>query len=238
MTPAERQQIEAELSTLSPGDVVKAASAQAVALAKKNASVAAAAARREADAVGNVVVVGSTDGELGAQLLALFEAEAEAGEMGGKGVARVASASGVSLADVKALLGGGAGDDEKEEEEKVRVSGLLKEAKTLVIIPAQSGKKKKGGGGGGGGLAGLFGGGGGGGGGGGDGGAGDGLSDEEVTALLDACRKELKHVLCLSIGSFAGGGGGGGGLFGSGGNDDKLFPAESSAEQVKGVFVF
>ncbi|CAM9294060.1 unnamed protein product [Pylaiella littoralis] len=84
--------------------------------------------------------------------------------------------------------------------------------------------------GGGGGLGGLFGGGGGGGG---DAAKGGGLSDEEVVALIEACGKELKHIVCLSVGGAAGGGSGGGGLFGGGGGgaEDKGFPGESMAEQ-------
>lgn len=210
------------MRTLSPADVIKQASAQAAAAAKKNASAAAAAARRTAEAAGAVVVVGAggdgEDGPLGAAVLALFEEEVAA--VGEKGAARVTSVSGVPLSTAKGLGGGGGGDGD--------VRAALEGVKTLVIVPGDSGSKKKKGGGGGGGLGGLFGGGGGE-----DAVKGEGLSDEEVVGLLDACGQSLKHVVCLSVGG-ASSGGGGGGLFGGGGGgaEDKGFPGESTAEQV------
>eukprot|EP00752_Nemacystus_decipiens_P001587 g1548.t1 len=220
VTPEERNQMEAEMRTLSPKDVVKAAAAQAAAQAKKNASAAAAAARRSAEAAGAVVVVGAggEDGALGAAVLGLFESELA--EVGEKGAARVTSVYNVSLAAAKAL---------REDDEEMMAA--LRGVKTLVVVPADSasGKGKKRGGGGGGGLGGMFGGGGGGGGKGGEAMKGEGLSDGEVVSLLEACGEGLKHVVCLSVG---GASGGGGGLFGGGGgSEDKGFPGESAAEQ-------
>lgn len=225
MTPEERNQIEAELSTLSPSDVIKAAAEQARSLAQKNASAQAMAARRIADSAGDVVVVGGVrssksddghgdgDGEsdLGAQILALFDDEA--GEMEGKGVARVTSVEGISITEAKGLGEG--------------VKNSLAGVKTLVIVPADSSsanKKKSGSG-----FGAMFGGGGGG-----DAGSGTGsLTDGEASALIDACGDNVKHVVCLSVGSSTGGGGGGGLFGGGGGSEEKGFPGESSTEQVQ-----
>ena len=218
MTAEERNQIEAELRALPPSDVVKAASAQAANLERRNAS----SARRAAESAGNVVVVGASDGDLGARVMALFEAEAGMSEEGGsKGPAGVAAVVGVSLNQARAL----------DNHDEVKTS--LRGAKTLVIVPAdhsrRSGAKPRGGEGLGSGLGGFFGGGG--------DAAGEEkrtaeLTDEEATRVLRACGEGLKHVVCLSVGSARGGGGVGGGLFGRGGQDDKNFPPESATEQV------
>ena len=131
VTQAERNQMEAEMRTLSPADVVKAAAAQAAAQAKKNASAAAAAARRSAEAAGAVVVVGAggEDGALGAAVLKLFEAELR--EVGEKGAARVTSVYNVSLAAAKEL---------REDDGEMRAA--LGEVKTLVVVPADSASGK------------------------------------------------------------------------------------------------
>lgn len=214
MTAEERSnQMEAELRVLSPKDVVSAAAAQALARTKRNASANAAVARRAAEAAGNVVVVGASDGELGSRVLGLFEKEA--GVEGGKGRgAGVVSVAGVSLEEARAV------------DEDIKV--ILRLVNTLVVIPADDGGNKSGSSmtpKGGGMLGGLFGVGGG------RGQEGAGLTDEEATRVLGACGEGLKHVVCLSAG--AAGGSGGGGLFGGGGQDDKSFPPESEAEQVR-----
>eukprot|EP00903_Cladosiphon_okamuranus_P013806 g12849.t1 len=151
VTREERNQMEAEMRTLSPADVVKAAAAQAAAQAKKNASAAAAAARRSAEAAGAVVVVGAGggDGALGATVLELFESELR--EVGEKGAARVTSVYNASLAAAKEL---------REDDNGLRAA--LEGVKTLVVVPADSASGKGGGGGGVGlgGGGGLFGGGG------------------------------------------------------------------------------
>lgn len=217
MTAKERSnQMEAELRTLSPKDVVSAAAAQSLARARKNASANAAVARQAAEAAGNVVVVGASDGELGSKVLSLFEKEAVVEEDKGRRAAGVDSVAGVSLEEARAVV-----EDIKE---------ILQRVNTLVVVPADDSGSKSGSSmntKGGGMLGGLFGGGGG------KGKEGAGLTDEEATRVLGACGEGLKHVVCLSAG--AAGGSGGGGLFGGGGQDDKSFPPESEAEQVRHV---
>lgn len=113
------------------------------AIARRNATLAASGARREAQSAGHVVVIGAGDGDLGARVVDLFADDVALEE---KGAGGVQSVEGISLAEARAVAAGSGGGGGGTGRISV-VKAALERVKTLVVLPSDPGPKGPSGGG-------------------------------------------------------------------------------------------
>lgn len=113
-------------------------------LARRNATASAAAARRDAQSAGHVVVVGASDGDVGARVLDLLSEDMALGD---KGAAGVSSVEEISLSEARAVAAGGGGGGGGTGRISM-IKAALAKVKTLVVLPSDPGPKGSSGGGG------------------------------------------------------------------------------------------